>query len=186
MTSDDKGNTISDNGEFSFMDEYKNWSKNSIELKNLLEKKSDFYRKIENVIENAASVVGKDITKKIDPILNKIKTKFNFDPDIFKFLVNSGFDKSGLCKYLVDEWEIGSGNGGGPFKFSFYKSNEDNVVVSYEEQSTTHFGKYGLINIPNHIFNSFLSDDEIADSLSNLIYEAIGNAALKFRSCMKD
>lgn len=186
MTSDDKDNAISGDSEFSFIDEYKNWSKNSLELKNLLEKKSDFYRKIENEIENAASVVGKDITKKIKPILNKIKTKFNFDPDIFKFLVNSGFDKSGLCKYLVDEWEIGSGYGGGPFKFCFYKSNEDNVAVSYEEQSTTHFGKYGLINIPNQVFNSFLSDDEIADTLCNLINEAIRSAALKLHSCMKD
>lgn len=176
--------------EFSFVDEFNNWNKNMRELENLREKRTEFYHRIDCEIKSAEIVVGKDITEKIKPILNKIKNKFNFDLSVFKFLANSDFDPIGLCKFFVDEYESGfdweNSKTSSFFKFTFYKSKDGTVVISYEEKSPTHFGKYGLINIPSNVFDSYLSDDEIVEFLCNSIKEAIKKATSKLHSCMKD
>lgn len=178
--------TSDKDNEFSFADEYRNWNKNRQNLKNLIEKRTEFYHRIETEIKNAEVVVGKDITEKFKPILEKIKNKINFDKDVFNFLGISGFDKSGLCKYFIDDNNNEFENKKCPFKFTFYKYDEDKVVISYEEQSTQHFGKYGLINIPSYVFENFLTDDEIADYLYKSLKEAIKEASSKLHSCMKD
>ena len=170
---------------FAFSSEFKNWSKAKQDLANLQKKRADFYHMIEGEINAAEVIVGKNITEKIKPILDKIEKRISFDRLMLEYLAYSGFDESGLCKYFL----VKDGDNDGEnvkLNFTFYKSEEDgSVLVTYEERVPENsFGKFGVIKIPIDFSSDNLPlDSEIAEILYDEVRKTARAASNRLIAC---